>query len=97
MFSRAGHLAILSIYDTIMFFVQKLAGSCRCARFDLDSIVSIAGGAIDAAASGRDGARRVPSPRSASSPASRLATSPRALGVILKSRDDDKSIDALSA
>lgn len=42
--------AIISIYDTIMVFVQKLARIAQVVRGFVDSIVSVAGGAIDAAA-----------------------------------------------
>jgi len=42
--------AIISIYDTIMVFVQKIAKIIEVVKGFIDSIVAIAGGAIDAAA-----------------------------------------------
>lgn len=42
--------AIISIYDTIMVFVEKLAKIAQVVTGFIDSIVAIAGGAIDAAA-----------------------------------------------
>jgi Domain of unknown function (DUF4157) len=42
--------AILSIYDTVMVFVQRLAKIIQVVKSFVDSIVSIANGAIDAAA-----------------------------------------------
>jgi hypothetical protein len=42
--------AIISIYDTIMVFVEKLAKIVAVVKSFVDSIVAIAGGAIDAAA-----------------------------------------------
>jgi hypothetical protein len=42
--------AIISIYDTIMVFVDKLARIAQVVKSFVDSIVAIAGGAIDAAA-----------------------------------------------
>jgi uncharacterized membrane protein len=42
--------AIISIYDTIMVFVEKLAQIAQVVTGFIDSIVAIAGGAIDAAA-----------------------------------------------
>jgi hypothetical protein len=42
--------AIISIYDTIMVFVDKLAKIAAVVKSFVDSIVAIAGGAIDAAA-----------------------------------------------
>jgi hypothetical protein len=42
--------AILSIYDTVMVFVNKLAKIIQVVKSFVDSIVSIANGAIDAAA-----------------------------------------------
>jgi hypothetical protein len=42
--------AILSIYDTIMVFVEKLSKIVQVVASFVDSIVAIAGGAIDAAA-----------------------------------------------
>src|SRR4029077_15506406 len=43
--------AILSIYDTVMVFVQKLSKIAQVVIGFIDSIVAIAGGAITAAAS----------------------------------------------
>lgn len=42
--------AILSIYDTVMVFVEKIARIIQVVRAFIDSIVAIAGGAIAAAA-----------------------------------------------
>jgi hypothetical protein len=42
--------AILSIYDTIMVFVNKIAKLVQVVKGFVDSLVAIAGGAIDAAA-----------------------------------------------
>ncbi|MEY2497294.1 MAG: hypothetical protein QOD12_850 [Verrucomicrobiota bacterium] len=42
--------AIISIYDTVMVFVQKISKIIQVVTAFIDSIVAIAGGAIDAAA-----------------------------------------------
>jgi hypothetical protein len=47
--------AILSIYDTVMVFVQKLSKIVQVVKGFIDSIVAIAGGAIGAAASRVEG------------------------------------------
>jgi hypothetical protein len=44
--------AILSIYDTIMVFVRKISKIIEVVKGFIDSIVDIAGGAIDSAAKG---------------------------------------------
>jgi len=93
--------AILSIYDTIMVFVDKLARIIEVVKSFVDSIVAIAGGAIDAAA------KRVESTLAGllSLSISFLAgfiglgsVAEKVMGVITKIRATiDKAIDALIA